>query len=158
MNLTPAVRNRLVGIGLVFIGTGAVLASLQIPLDQYGRWGARIFPLIAGLAILATGLAELWEGSAARPETIAGGHPAKVLALLLLAVGYVWAMSKVGYLISTTVAAPIGLWLFGVRRPIGLLAAAFLCPVAYHLIFFEALGVFPPLGEWVDGLDLIGGY
>ncbi|MEM1045194.1 MAG: tripartite tricarboxylate transporter TctB family protein [Pseudomonadota bacterium] len=158
MGWAPAIRGRFIGLVLVLVGAGALLASLQIPLDQYGQWGARIFPLIAGLAILVTGLAELWEGPAIRPGSTGGGHTARVLALLALAIAYVWALSKVGYLISTAVTAPLGLWLFGVRRPIGLLAAALLCPVAYHLIFFEALGVFPPLGEWIDLLDLIRGY
>lgn len=146
-----------VGVALIAIGIGAAVASMGIGLDQYGRWGARYFPLAGSLALLGLGIAELW--GARRPTgLIDGGHLPAIGALLLLSIGYVWSISAVGYLISTAMAAPLALWLFGVRNPIGLAAAAFLCPAIYHIVFFVTLGVFPPLGRWFDLLDLIGGY
>ena len=61
-------------------------------------------------------------------------------------------------MIATAVAAPLALWIFGVRSVVGLSAAAALCPAVYHMVFFELLGVFPPLGRWFDLLDVIAGY
>ena len=81
-----------------------------------------------------------------------------IVGLLALSVAYVIGINYVGYLLSTAAAAPIALYLFGVRSIPGLAAAAVLCPAIYHLIFFVGLGVFPPYGLWFDLLDVIQGH
>ncbi len=145
-----------VGVALILIGIGATATSASIALDQYGRWGARFFPLAGSLSLIVLGLVELrsMRGSAALNRR----YLPLILALLFLSVAYVWTISVFGYLIATAIAAPAALWLFGIRNPVGLGAAAVLCPAIYHLIFFQLLGVFPPLGRWFDLLDVIGGY
>ncbi|WP_232204298.1 tripartite tricarboxylate transporter TctB family protein [Roseobacter sp. CCS2] len=146
-------------MALILLGVGATFTSMNIALDQYGRWGARIFPLAGSLSLVALGVAEWW-GARGRPASPAlnRAHLPAIAALLALAIAYVWVMAQFGYLISTAIAAPIALWIFGVRNVIGLCAAAVLCPAIYHLVFFELLGVFPPLGRWFDLLDVFGGY
>ncbi|WP_299045376.1 tripartite tricarboxylate transporter TctB family protein [uncultured Tateyamaria sp.] len=147
---------RAVGVALILLGIGATATSLSIGLDQYGRWGARFFPLGGSIALLVLGGVELWG---ARPAPVTDRrHLPAVAALLVLSVLYVWSMSMVGYLVSTALAAPVALYLFGVRNRVGLGAAALLCPAIYHGVFFGLLGVFPPLGRWFDLLDVIGGY
>lgn len=147
---------RVVGVALILIGIGAALTSMGIALDQYGRWGARLFPLAGSLALILLGLVEL------RHAPGLGGldrrHLPAIATLLVLSVGYVWVISAFGYLLATAVAAPLALMIFGVRRWPGLAAAAVLCPLAYHLVFFELLGVFPPLGRYFDLLDVVGGF
>ena len=159
-----------VGATLALIGLGGVLASLGIELDRRGGWGARLFPLAASAALVALGALEALGARSARREARPddGGRAARgraqrrragaVLALLGVALGYVWLIGRVGYLPSTAIAAPLALWTHGVRSGPGLLAAAILCPLAYHLVFFVGLGVFPPYGEWFDLLDLIEGH
>ncbi|MBW4709190.1 tripartite tricarboxylate transporter TctB family protein [Roseobacter sp. YSTF-M11] len=147
---------RAVGIALILLGVGAAATSMGISLDQYGRWGARVFPLAGSLSLIAVGAAELWGARKAAP--LDHRHVPAIFALLLVSFVYVWTLSAFGYLISTALAAPVVLWIFGVRHPMGLGAAAVLCPLAYHAIFFELLGVFPPLGRWFDLLDVLGGY
>ena len=146
---------RAVGVALILLGLGATVTSLGISLDQYGRWGARFFPLAGSLALVVLGVAEL-VGAASGPS-LDRRHVPGIAALLGLSIAYIWTMSAFGYLLSTAIAAPLALWVFGVRSWAGLAAAALLCPLAYHLIFFELLGVFPPLGRWFDLLDLLGG-
>lgn len=149
----------LVGGGLALLGAVAIAASFGINPDPDGGWGARIFPLGGGGALLLLGLLEAGKGLARKtPDAVpaARGLPA-IFALLLLALAYVWVMTKLGYLISTAFAAPLALWLFGIRSPVGLVAAALVCPALYHAVFFVGLGVFPPLGEWFDLLDVIQG-
>ena len=146
---------RAVGVALILLGLGATVTSLGISLDQYGRWGARFFPLAGSLALVVLGVAELV--GAAHGPALDRRHVPGIAALLGLSIAYVWTMSAFGYLLSTAIAAPLALWVFGVRSWVGLAAAALLCPLAYHLIFFELLGVFPPLGRWFDLLDLLGG-
>ena len=147
---------RVVGVALVLIGIGATVASFGISPDQAGRWGARYFPLAGSLALILLGLIEL--RAAPGGPVMERRHLPAIAALLGLSVVYVWAISALGYLIATAVAAPLALWIFGVRAPIGLAAAAVLSPALYHLIFFKLLGVFPPLGRYFDVLDVIGGY
>ncbi len=144
-----------VGAALILLGIGATAASFNIALDQYGRWGARVFPLAGSLSLLILGVIELRSGQAARPERKDSSSLPAIVALLCLSVAYVWVMGRVGYLISTGIAAPLALWIFGIRNIWGLVVAAILCPLIYHLVFFVALGVFPPYGDWFDLLDVL---
>ena len=82
---------------------------------------------------------------------------AEVGGLSFLSFAYWWAIGAVGYLLATAMAAPLALAAFDVRRPLVLGLAALLCPLVYHLVFFEALGVFPPYGAYFDLLDLLQG-
>lgn len=145
-----------VGAALILLGIGAAVTSMGISLDQYGRWGARIFPLAGSLSLIVLGLVELRASKASL--VLDRRHAAGIAALVLLSLLYVWSISAFGYLLSTALAAPMALWIFGVRNPVGLCAAAVLCPALYHLVFFVLLGVFPPLGRWFDLLDVLGGY
>ncbi len=147
---------RVVGVALILIGIGAMATSMGIPLDQQGRWGARFFPLAGSITLVVLGAAELRKTASA--SQMDPRHLPAIAGLLALAVVYVWLISAVGYLISTALAAPVALWIFGLRTPLGLGAATLLCPAAYHLVFFKLLGVFPPLGRYFDLLDVLGGY
>lgn len=156
MSIEAAPAARAVGVALILVGIGGAVTSMGIGLDQYGRWGARFFPLAGSVALLLLGIAELWGAKGSPPSD--RRHLPAIAALLVLSVAYVWSISAFGYLLSTALAAPIALFIFGVRNPIGLCTAAVLCPAVYHTVFFVALGVFPPLGRWFDLLDWIGGY
>ncbi|MEL6464264.1 MAG: tripartite tricarboxylate transporter TctB family protein [Pseudomonadota bacterium] len=156
MSSEAAPASRAVGVALVLLGIGGTVTSLGIALDQYGRWGARFFPLAGSIVLVILGIAELW--SAKRSSPLDRRFWPAIAALLALSIFYTWSISAFGYLLSTAVAAPLALYIFGVRTPIGLCAAAVLCPAIYHGIFFGLLGVFPPLGRWFDLLDVIGGY
>lgn len=148
-----------VGSALVLLGLAAGWFGLQIAPDTDGGHGARIFPLMASAAILLMGGLELRRGLAGDNTPIAlSNSPSAILGLLALSVAYVFVVTKLGYLIATALAAPLAMWLFGMRSPLWLVVTALVCPVVYHLIFFELLGVFPPFGEWFDLLDIIQGY
>lgn len=155
-----------IGLGMTVVGLAAIAASLAIPPSSTSVWGARVFPLLGSCGLSIVGGIELWKnlrGTAVpieQPAPVEGApeNPMRlILALLVLSIGYVWFMGKVGYLLSTGVASVLCLMLFGVRNPIGLAVAAVLCPLIYHFIFFVFLGVYPPYGEWFDLLDIIQG-
>ncbi|UWQ97570.1 tripartite tricarboxylate transporter TctB family protein [Rhodobacteraceae bacterium M385] len=152
-------QTSIVGGVLTVFGIATTMASFQINLTYDGGWGARIFPLASGAAILVLGVVELTKGLIERQQTTPKSYPFGVIAsLLALALVYAFLIGAVGYLISTAIVAPLSMLLFGVRDWRGLMAAAVLCPAIYHLIFFEGLGVFPPFGRWFDLLDVIQGY
>lgn len=147
----------IIAVVLSVFSIAALVASMQIEKDPGGGWGARIFPLFGSGTLLLVGVLEMRNALAGKVPSSKPVAPS-IWLLLGLALGYIWLISKVGYLFSTALAAPLALWIFGVRRPAGLLLAAVLCPAIYHLIFFELLGVFPPYGQWIDLLDILQNY
>ncbi len=154
--------NTVIGGLMAAFGLAAIVASLAINPDPDGSWGARIFPLVGSSALLVLGILECVKGLSSPAPTSTpkgeGSFFSRIFSLLALSLAYVWLIGKVGYLISTGLAAVGVLMIFGIRNPIGLLVAAVVCPAIYHIIFFVLLGVFPPYGEWFDPLDIIQGY
>ncbi|WP_170424078.1 tripartite tricarboxylate transporter TctB family protein [Ruegeria arenilitoris] len=154
--------NTVIGGLMTLFGLAAVVASMGINPDPDGGWGARIFPLVGSVALVILGVAECAKGLKSPPPVATSGGDrstmGRILALLILSLAYVWLIGKVGYLISTGLAAVGALMIFGVRNPIGLLIAAVVCPAVYHVIFYVLLGVYPPYGEWFEPLDIIQGY
>lgn len=144
-----------VGAGLIALGGLSILGAFAIAPDYDGSTTARIFPLMTAGAITLMGTLIL-RSRPTGPRQDASGAGWAPWQMLAVTLGYLWLMTKIGYLVSTALAAPAALWVFGVRNPAGLLAAAVLCPLAYHIIFFVLLGTFPPYGTWVDPLLLLG--
>lgn len=52
------------------------------------------------------------------------GGTLRVLALFVAALSYIWAIGAFGYEISTAAIALFALWMFGLRKPLGLMAVA----------------------------------
>ena len=159
----PTPSSHALGVALALLGLAAAGAALSIGGWGEGNWGPRTVPLLAAATLVAAGLATARAPSIARPPLAVEGEPvpprggaadeATVAWLLALAVGYVLLIDRVGYLVATALVAPAAFWLFGARRPLVLLAASTLVPLALHVVFFRLLGVFPPLGAWFDALD-----
>ncbi len=148
----------IVGGALLIFGFISGYYSLQISAEADGSTGARTFPYIGAGIITLMGVLETLRGvrTAAAPLALTK-RPVSIIGLMAVAIAYVWLITKIGYLFSTAVAAPLAMWMFGMRSPLGLIATAILCPAVYHFIFFELLGVFPPYGEWIDLLDILQG-
>jgi putative tricarboxylic transport membrane protein len=144
---------------ILLFGAAATVLSYNTGSVAWGGESARLFPLAISITITVMG-GFLVFASLRRSESILDfGTEAKgVLALALLGVFYVFALGKLGYLLATGLTAPVALFLFGVRSPLGLALSVALCPLIYHLIFFVGLGVFPPNGAWFDLLDIIKGF
>lgn len=153
-------QSAIINISLALIGVVALLASFDIPRDPDGRLGARVFPLIAAGSLVLLGtigfLADLKPAAkTGNEDEESKNNLVQIFLLLVLSIFYIWLISKLGYLISTAITAPLILMLFGVyKRPFILIIAAIACPLIYHAIFFIGLGVYPPFGEWFDLLDV----
>ena len=153
--------DRPLGIALAGLGALAAAAALSIGGWDGAEWGARTVPLLASATIALSGAAIAFRpapfgtAGAAEPDPRGAGErrESRAFVLLGLAVLYLLAIERVGFLVATAFAAPAAFALFGVRRPLSLVIAALLLPLALHLAFFRLLGVFPPLGAWFDLLD-----
>lgn len=147
--------------GLVLAGLAVVAlwGAWQVPGASPGDTWAGIVPFSAaiGLAILS---AFLLLGAMRQPaEGTANDHAAtaSILGLFLIALLYQQSFRWFGYLLPTAIVAPVVLYMFSVRNLLGLALSMVLCPLVFHVIFFELLGVFPPYGEIFDLLDWIKG-
>ena len=155
-------------VAIVLIATGALVIhqSFQIPVTRVGGWGPRAFPVLAALGVLLAGLlvlitalrgaalpgTELETPSTAAPQALPAAVWA-VLGLIALGFAYIWMLDKIGYLLATALVAPAAFALFGIRRPLTLVIVAIACPIAYQIVFFELLRVYPPRGMWIDIVD-----
>lgn len=147
------------GLAMLSIGGGFLVACLSIEVLEQDGIGPRVFPMAASAFIVALGALQITTAAPNPSRDEQGTASVWVIpALVAISVGYVIALNHVGYILATAFAAPLALLLFGVRNKMGLIAAAALCPLIYHFVFFEILGVFPPYGLWFDLLDVVEGY
>lgn len=145
------------------IGCVGIWGSLKIPAAGVGDTWAGIMPLAASIAL--NGLAGLMALGALRQQATSagaeteGGESAtlEIIGLFLIALVYQQSLNWFGYILPTAVVAPIVLYMFGVRRWLGLALSVVLCPLVFHIIFFELLGAFPPFGMVFDLLDYFRG-
>jgi len=145
-----------IGLALMVVGGFATYFALQINVSETASTSARTFPLIGSIALIVFGALDALDAYRGDPDhDIEPGDTRSVILLLAVAVVYLVVLTKLGYLISTALAAPMAMWLFSVRRLLSLIAASIVCPALYHVVFFELLGVFPPFGEWFDFLDIL---
>ncbi|WP_282609119.1 tripartite tricarboxylate transporter TctB family protein [Pelagibius sp. Alg239-R121] len=153
-------RAILEGIVLAVLSIAALWGAWQVPSASTGETWAGIVPFGAALGLLI--ISGLKLACVRRPATeraadspIADDASLQVIGLFLLAVIYQQSLQWFGYLLPTALVAPVALYAFGVRSWIGLALSAVLCPLIFHIVFFELLGVFPPFGEVFDLLDAI---
>lgn len=147
----------------VVIGTLSLFAIIgvwSVPAAGNNETWAGIVPFGAGLGLLVIS-AFMIAGALRNPgsDIVADDKSAtfEILALFAIALLYQQSIRWFGYVLPTAIAAPVVLYMFGVRSWIGLALSVVLCPLIYHIIFFELLGVFPPFGEVFDLLDAVRG-
>ncbi|MGB1238480.1 MAG: tripartite tricarboxylate transporter TctB family protein [Pseudomonadales bacterium] len=145
-----AIRHYAPAFALSALSGFAIWGALQVPEALPGETWAGIVPLGAAIALGLISLLEVLSAYRTQLKPAQTAGLPQVLSLFLLALCYQGAFSAFGYLLPTAVAAPLALYLFGVRKPLGLLVAALLCPLLFHVIFFVLLGVYPPYGEVFD--------
>lgn len=149
------------GLVLAVVALVGLWGAWQVPAASTGDTWAGIVPFSASLALL--GLASFMLGSTAFAGAPKPGEdekqpfPGNVIGLFVIALLYQQSIRWFGYVLPTALAAPVVLFLFGIRSRVGLAVSVILCPLIFHILFFELLGVFPPYGEVFDLLDWIKG-
>jgi putative tricarboxylic transport membrane protein len=142
---------------LAVVGIIGVWGATQVPAPPVGETWAGLAPFAAAVALIVlAGMMALWQPAGHLPEGDKGAVY-EILALFAIALLYQQSMRWFGYLVPTAIAAPAVLILFGVRSWIGLALSVVLCPLVFHVVFFELLGVFPPFGRVFDLLFWIRG-
>lgn len=150
------------GIVLAALSLIAIWGAWQVPAAGPGDTWAGIVPFAASVALLAlSGLVVLGGMRIAqgRVGTVTNGDAGTLDILILFAVALLYQQSFrwFGYVLPTAIVAPVVLYIFGIRNWIGLAVSVVICPLIFHIIFFELLGVFPPYGEVFDLIDWFRG-
>jgi putative tricarboxylic transport membrane protein len=137
-------RDRWSAVGLALLAIGYLLAARRYPLDTLATPGPGIFPVIAGVGLLA---AALWQLAAAAATDAADGPPMAPLRLAAPAITgvvlilYAIAFPRLGFLASSFALVA------GVSRLMGLTgwwrpaALALRITAASHVVFARWLGV-----------------
>jgi putative tricarboxylic transport membrane protein len=133
-------RDRWSAVGLALLAAGYLLAARRYPLDTLATPGPGIFPLIAGVGLLA---AALWQ-LAATPDTRAAGEPLTLGAPVttgVVLILYAIALPRAGFLASSFVLVVVTSRLMGLAgwwRPAALALGV---TAASHVVFARWLGV-----------------
>lgn len=144
---------------LVAMGAAGVWTSLHIELDSLEGWGARVFPIFASVALCALGVLEFLKTSFAFEVNDEKVFPSlRPWFIIGLTLAYIWMVARFGYHLSTALISPAIFATFGIRSPIFLFASAVLVPFFFHVLFFELLGIFPPIAKWFDPFVMVRGY
>jgi putative tricarboxylic transport membrane protein len=137
-------RDRWSAVGLAVLALGYLLAARRYPLDTLATPGPGVFPLIAGVGVLA---AALWQLAASAATRAADGPPTAPLHVAAPAITgvvlilYAIAFPRLGFLASSFALVAVVSRLMGLAgwwRPAAL---ALGITAASHLVFARWLGV-----------------
>ena len=146
--LPRPIAERVVGVGLLALGAGALVESFSIKDD----WtGARLMPAVAAVALLLLGIAHL----AMRPPVVTtpapGERPAagRVALAVALLVAYVALFPTLGFLVTTVALLIVLIALLGRYRWPVTIGLALGLGLACHVVFRTWLGM--PLPDGLFG-------
>jgi len=142
-------------ISLLLIVCGAAVLGLQ---TSHIAETARVYPsILIGLVIVFSLLIAVKEVAGRAATAPLDSQLAKLLRapsplrLRLLAfcaawLIYPWGLSNAGFIVATTCAISLSLWLLKIRRPLIGVLAALLFSVAFSILFATVLFIPTPLG------------
>lgn len=142
-------------ISLLLFVCGAIVLGLQLPEIAAS---ARMYPLVLIVLVIACSLIVATKEIAGRAATepldpriakiLSASMPVQVRLIGFIATWliYVWALTVVGFLVATTCAIFVSLWLLRIRHVlVGLLAAATFS-LTFSILFATVLFIPTPSG------------
>ena len=158
MPLSPSARIDL-GLTVVVVGVGAVFAveAWRIDPTSYEAVGPRAVPLFLACAMIGLGAAlalGAWLRDDRAPLPPGIGFEGANLGRVALVIGagalYAAAFWALGYMVATILGMAMALWVFGVRRPLVLIALPVAAGIAYQAVFMGFMGLLDPRGALLD--------
>ena len=140
---------RAIPAALTALGVLAAVASVQLGLGSASQPGSGAWPLVASSGVVLSG-AWLTITGMERPESVAVGNLARVLAAVATMALFVVLLPLVGMPLPALVAIIAWLRLFGESWRLTLVTAV-LAVVALQIIFIELLAVPLPVGPLAPG-------
>ena len=142
MSPRPAARrDHWSALGLAVLALGYLLAGRRYPLDTLATPGPGIFPLAAGLALLALAIWQLVAAGRSAPDPAGGAVPRAPLIMSAVLVLYAAALPVLGFLLTSFALVIVAARLMGLDgwwRPAALALGV---TAASRLLFGTWLGV-----------------
>jgi len=145
-----------VTLGIALLGLVALLEIQQIPTPTlgYDRTGPRLFPSLAALGLILTGLIlgiRAWRGEVPEPDEDEAdwARPFDARDFIIALLGLVAAaalLRTTGFIVAGTVLFMVTATALGDRRPLFSLPIAVLFVLATYLLFTRFLGLNLPRG------------
>lgn len=143
-------RERLGSLFLFLIGMYAFLHSIQLPIGTWRQPGPGLFPLILSILLCFVSVL-IFVSEKGKEKMDWHGTPKqrmKPWQIVLLTAGFVLAMGRLGYLI-TSLLYLFGLffWVCRFRLWVALVLTGVLAPASWYF-FGKILGLHLPVGPW----------
>jgi putative tricarboxylic transport membrane protein len=94
------------GLAGVLFSAGYLAMAVELPFGELSQPGAGIFPVVAGVILLAASLITIWEGRKLDPDSQlalpSGADARRLLGLVAALLGFLVALPLLGLLISST--------------------------------------------------------
>jgi putative tricarboxylic transport membrane protein len=141
-------QHRAGGLFFLFVGIFFIPLALELPIGTFTEPGPAVFPLALSSLLFIIGLITIFPG---KKKTTADGNRdaanlAKPLAIILLTLGFIMVMGRLGYLLSSFV------YLFGLfslvsryRWFYSAILSVILAAGTWYF-FGKILGIFLPMG------------
>lgn len=136
---------------LTALGIIVLAAAFLIPTADLRPISALLpAAMLVGLIVLSGFLllADQRKASAGDPAKSVTHAPKRVIGAFLLIVAYALATDFIGFYVSTAVTVPLVAWIFGYRRPAGLLIATVIVVGAIWAIFDFGMSQDFPTGRF----------
>jgi len=142
-------------ISLLLIVCGAAVLGAQTP-DIAAS--ARVYPIVLIVLVVVCSLAVAAKEFVGRATTAPldselgkilrapAAFRYRFLGFAAIWLIYPWAFSRIGFIVATTGAISVSLWLLQVKRPLVGVLAAFLFAVVFSLLFATVLYIPMPAG------------
>jgi putative tricarboxylic transport membrane protein len=135
-------------IAVTVTALGAVLLFLAFGFPEPGQPedpGTAALPRLIGGALVILGLMLLFnaERNSFLPEE---GTRLRTLLIIVLGGAYTFALTPLGFMLSTLVFLVLGLLIMGIRSILTLILVPVLVTVVVYYLFTAALGVYLPSG------------
>ena len=142
---------RVIGGVLALAGVVALISTLGVG-DGWAASGPRLAPAVAAVALVLLAAAFLvWPGHGLAEhvqDAARGTHWPTPAVLVALLVGYVLALSALGYALATAIFFWLTSWLLGSERPVRDAAIGVVLGVVTSYAFSHWLNVQLPTGPW----------
>lgn len=143
LNNKTKIDGRDVSAGVLLLVTGVIAATVAVDFDDESR----MFPLIIGILLAATGAA-IAIHAVLKPNSVeASQHKFRsvIVAALIVAAWAVAFSGGAGFVLPTFAMQAALIWLTGVRRPVHVVGTAALITALAYLLFVSLLDVpLPP--------------